>query len=240
MESSRFGPEPVCSSMIVSVRPPAALPVLSALRSSLVRPARESLPTMRYVVPGWPDGSVALGLPGDLVDFAPGHHRHDHQVGQPEQQDDEDVAGPEPAALAAARPWAAEWGRREARAEAGSDGVVRRSWCRAGGWARITRVSSGRGADGRSWRATGRVGSQVLGFATLAVEPGVVGSVLGTAVPGTIRHAHDATVRGMSNPADIPAVQPALPPSYGRVTLGVVRSAREANLLGNIHGALGD
>ncbi len=28
----------------------------------------------------------------------------------------------------------------------------------------------------------------------------------------------------------------ALPPSYGRVELGVVMSAREANLLGNIHG----
>ena len=33
--------------MIVSVRPPAALPVLSSLRSSLLRPARESLPTRR-------------------------------------------------------------------------------------------------------------------------------------------------------------------------------------------------
>ena len=36
----------------------------------------------------------------------------------------------------------------------------------------------------------------------------------------------------MTDPADIPA----LPPSYGRVSLGVVMSAREANLLGNIHG----
>jgi acyl-CoA hydrolase len=40
----------------------------------------------------------------------------------------------------------------------------------------------------------------------------------------------------MSDRADIPAVQAPLPPSYGRVTLGVVMSAREANLLGNIHG----
>ena len=44
----------------------------------------------------------------------------------------------------------------------------------------------------------------------------------------------------MTDPADIPAVAPptsgALPPSYGRVSLGVVMSAREANLLGNIHG----
>jgi acyl-CoA hydrolase len=40
----------------------------------------------------------------------------------------------------------------------------------------------------------------------------------------------------MTDPADIPAIPPALPPSYGRVSLGVVMSAREANLLGNIHG----
>ena len=40
----------------------------------------------------------------------------------------------------------------------------------------------------------------------------------------------------MTDPADIPPAQPALPPSYGRVSLGVVMSAREANLLGNIHG----
>jgi acyl-CoA hydrolase len=44
----------------------------------------------------------------------------------------------------------------------------------------------------------------------------------------------------MTDPADIPSVAPlkgaALPASYGRVSLGVVMSAREANLLGNIHG----
>jgi acyl-CoA hydrolase len=44
----------------------------------------------------------------------------------------------------------------------------------------------------------------------------------------------------MTDPADIPApalsASVALPPSYGRVSLGVVMSAREANLLGNIHG----
>ena len=33
-----------------------------------------------------------------------------------------------------------------------------------------------------------------------------------------------------------PAGPAALPPSYGRVSLGVVMSGREANLLGNIHG----
>lgn len=36
-------------------------------------------------------------------------------------------------------------------------------------------------------------------------------------------------MRGVSDPG-------ALPPSYGRVSLGVVMSAKEANLLGNIHG----
>jgi acyl-CoA hydrolase len=32
------------------------------------------------------------------------------------------------------------------------------------------------------------------------------------------------------------SAQAALPPSYGRISLGVVMSEREANLLGNIHG----
>jgi acyl-coenzyme A thioesterase PaaI-like protein len=36
----------------------------------------------------------------------------------------------------------------------------------------------------------------------------------------------------MTIPADIPARAP----SYGRVSLGIVMSGREANLLGNIHG----
>jgi acyl-CoA hydrolase len=40
----------------------------------------------------------------------------------------------------------------------------------------------------------------------------------------------------MTDPADILAPRAALPPSHGRVALGVVMSAREANLLGNIHG----
>ena len=44
----------------------------------------------------------------------------------------------------------------------------------------------------------------------------------------------------MTDRADIPAspapTNAARPPSYGRVSLGVVMSAREANLLGNIHG----
>ena len=66
IESSRFGPEPVCSSMIVSVRWPAALPVLSSLRSSLLSPARESLPTSRYVVPGWSPGRSPSGSQSTL------------------------------------------------------------------------------------------------------------------------------------------------------------------------------
>ena len=59
--SSRFGPDPVCSSMIVSVRPPPASPVASSSRSSLDRSARESLPTRRYVVPGWSAGRSPPG-----------------------------------------------------------------------------------------------------------------------------------------------------------------------------------
>ena len=62
IDISRLGPEPVCSSMIVSVRWPAAPPVLSSLRSAGVRPARESLPTSRYVVPGWSPGRSPEGM----------------------------------------------------------------------------------------------------------------------------------------------------------------------------------
>ena len=40
----------------------------------------------------------------------------------------------------------------------------------------------------------------------------------------------------MSDRPAIPPVQGPLPPSYARISLGVVMSAREANLLGNIHG----
>ena len=48
MESSRLGPSPVCSSMIVSVRLPTSwLPVPSRLASSFVRPLRLSEPTRR-------------------------------------------------------------------------------------------------------------------------------------------------------------------------------------------------
>jgi acyl-CoA hydrolase len=40
----------------------------------------------------------------------------------------------------------------------------------------------------------------------------------------------------MTEPAPTPVVAGPLPPSYGRVSLGIVMTSREANLLGNIHG----
>ncbi len=52
--------------MIVSVRLPASLPVPSSLRSSAERPSRESLPTIRYVVPGWSSGRSPLGSQATL------------------------------------------------------------------------------------------------------------------------------------------------------------------------------
>ena len=55
--------------MIVSVRCPDALPVPSSLRSSGDRPARESLPTMRYVVPGCSAGRSPLGSKPDSEIF---------------------------------------------------------------------------------------------------------------------------------------------------------------------------
>ncbi len=51
----------MCISMIVSVRWPLAPPVPSFLRSSADRSLRESLPTTRYVVPGWSSGRSPPG-----------------------------------------------------------------------------------------------------------------------------------------------------------------------------------
>ena len=187
MESSRFGPEPVCSSMIVSVRPPAAPPVPSSLRSSL----RQALAASRCrragrSCPAGRTGRSPSGSKSTLSIVAPGPHRHGDQEDQPGQQDDQDVARPEPAALAAGLGRAAAGGdgrrgpRRGRRRRAALLG-------RAGGWDGITRVSSGRGAE--DVLACGRVGWPAdPGLAALAVEPAVVGSVLGTAVPGTIGH----------------------------------------------------
>ncbi len=41
---------------------------------------------------------------------------------------------------------------------------------------------------------------------------------------------------GVSDPGSVPTVTARRSPSYGRVSLGVVMTTREANLLGNIHG----
>ena len=65
-----FGPEPVCSSMIVSVRRPSALPTPYASCCLRVSPSRLSLPTRRYVVPGCVAGPVAARGRVDLVDLA--------------------------------------------------------------------------------------------------------------------------------------------------------------------------
>jgi acyl-CoA hydrolase len=43
-------------------------------------------------------------------------------------------------------------------------------------------------------------------------------------------------VRGMTDPGGTAARTAPLPPSHGRVSLGIVMTTREANLLGNIHG----
>ena len=69
IDISRLGPSPVCRIMIVSVRCPAALPVPSSLRSSSERSPRESLPTIRYVVPGWSAGRSPSGANSTLSTF---------------------------------------------------------------------------------------------------------------------------------------------------------------------------
>src|SRR5689334_2519957 len=69
MDISRFGPEPVCSSMIVSVRRPSPLPTPYPSCCLRVRPWRESLPTRRYVVPDCEDGRSPLGVASTLSIF---------------------------------------------------------------------------------------------------------------------------------------------------------------------------
>ncbi len=67
MDTSRFGPSPVCSSMMVSVRRPSALPVPSLRRCLAVRSSRLSLPTSRYVDPGC---SAGRSPPGSASTFS--------------------------------------------------------------------------------------------------------------------------------------------------------------------------
>ena len=95
IDMSRLGPDPVCSSMIVSVRCRDVAELLS-WRSSSVRPARESLPTRRYVVPGCSSGRLAVGLRVDLLDLGPRPERHGDQEDQPQQQHPLDHAEAEP------------------------------------------------------------------------------------------------------------------------------------------------
>src|SRR6185436_3816612 len=69
MDISRFGPEPVCSSMIVSVRRPSPLPTPYLSCCFRVSPSRESLPTRRYVVPDCAEGRSPLGVESTLSIF---------------------------------------------------------------------------------------------------------------------------------------------------------------------------
>ena len=67
IDISRFGPSPVCSSMMVSARAPSAPPVWSSCRSRFVNPSRLSLPTRRKVVPGCSGGREPSGSASTLL-----------------------------------------------------------------------------------------------------------------------------------------------------------------------------
>ena len=153
IDISRLGPDPVCSSMIVSVRCPTSPPVPSSWRSSSVRSSRESLPTRRYVVPACSVGALAVGLGVDLVDLAPRPERHRDQEDQPDQEHPLDHPEAEARAGAAGPPG---W-RGRSRAARGSG---RRA--AGGGWplpepraAAPASPGSGRAAGCRPWGPPG-------------------------------------------------------------------------------------
>ena len=202
MESSRSGPSPVCSSMIVSVRWPMSPtpPVPSRLLSAADRPLRLSEPTSRYVVPGCASGRAPSGLDVDLVHGAHRPERHGDQEHDPGHQHEQDERG---------RSRRLRLGLRGG----GTDGAGRTSR-RAHRRAAPREVSRGarprRRRPGRSIRGSIRVGSGSRGpagvargpgaaseVALAAVQPAVLRSVL--AGPGsvspTLRHGADGTVR---------------------------------------------
>ena len=151
-------------------------------------------------MPGWSAGRSPRAPQSTLSTSLPGHERHDDQVGQPQQQQHQRQAQPGTRRAAAALAAAAA-ARPAARAPAGSAASRGARWWRPGG---------GRGSPGSrrgvaGWRAGAGRGGWPAGpraSALTAVEPVVVGSLLGTAVPGTIGHAQDATVSGLSRPRD--------------------------------------
>ena len=210
IDISTFGPLPVCSSMIVSVRWPWALPVPSALRSSALRPARESLPTRRYVVPGWPSGRAPSGSKATLSTLV--HAKTGTATRKTTQSSSTTSSQRSRSAGGACRGRRRNRRTRRARGRAWAAGARPAAGGRAAGGAAGRTRRPGAGAvagDGRhdaglvgARLPRHRAGGLVVGVlascgALRAVEPVVLGGpVRGTAVsPGTISHVADATVQ---------------------------------------------
>ncbi len=160
IDISTLGPLPVCSTMIVSVRWPTSPPVPRSLRCSSVRSPRESLPTIRYVVPGCSAGRSPPGSASTLSTLPQAQngtatrntsHSRKTQRSSPRRSRGRNRPRERPEPAGAGR--GGEGGCRGGAAGA----LARRGSARAPegrGVVGIIRVSSGR--DGRE---TGRVGS---------------------------------------------------------------------------------
>ena len=86
IDISRFGPAPMCSTMIVSVRWPLAPPVPSRLRSSVDRSSRRVAADDEVRRAGLVVGTVAVGERVDGGDLLEREDRHRDQEHDPEQQ----------------------------------------------------------------------------------------------------------------------------------------------------------
>ena len=219
IDISRFGPSPMCSSMIVSVRWPLAPPVPSRLRSSATGPRASRCRRRGTSCPGWSSGRSPSGNASTVETFWQREDRDRDQEHDPEQQQRQDPAerSPGDAATSAGRA-----GRRRRCCRSARGGARRRRGLPVGlarpaspGWSR-SRVRPGPLPVGRLRGSPGlRVvrGRDDLGGVVVvrrlrpAVQPVVLGRTrLGSL--GAVRHAADATVQVVT---DDRAPQPRCP-----------------------------
>ena len=173
-DSSRLGPDPVCSSMIVSVRPPAGVAGVELLAlllgQALARVAADQEVRRARLV----RRTVAVGLELDLLDVRPGQDRHRDDVDEPGQQDAGRRSGAGTVAGAGPRPPLA--------GGAGSTGGAT-----GGGVGRVVLGAAAGPGTGLGRHHPGRVGRRLAARALRALDrPGRVGLTLalgGSALP---------------------------------------------------------
>ena len=218
IDISRFGPLPVCSTMIVSVRPPERWPALTTLRCSAVRSLARSLPTTRYVVPGCSSGRLPAGSASTFSTVV--HAQIGIAIRKTSHSEQQDPQPPQPGPREAGPPGRPRsWSGEAERCRAGPGG-----W-RAAPWER-PRASLGSRRRPTASLLGHHPGGVVRGpgAALVAVEPVVLGGALtGTSVsPGTISHGDDRTVPP-GGERRTPSAHRVRPSALRRVAPGVTR-----------------